>query len=148
MSKTAIGMEDVSGYYHFLVGVLNSEYNGMRDFVTLYGFTEVLPGQITTDILRSANGNLVIDLANAVISAKNGARINGSVTIGSDSSGLENLSEWADKQTEIDNAQSTADTGVANAATAQAAAEAAQATADANAAEIAAIAAGLGWGTF
>jgi len=45
-------------------------------------------------------------------------------------------------------AQSTADTGVANAATAQAAAEAAQATADANAAEIAAIAAGLGWGTF
>ena len=115
MSKTAIGMEDVSGYYHFLVGVLNSEYNGMRDFVTLYGFTEVLPGQITTDILRSANGNLVIDLANAVISAKNGARINGSVTIGSDSSGLENLSEWADKQTEIDNAQSTADTAVSSA---------------------------------
>ena len=45
-------------------------------------------------------------------------------------------------------AQAQADKGVADAATAQAAAEAAQATADANAAEIAAIAAGLGWGSF
>lgn len=109
MSKTAIGMEDVSGYYHFLVGVLNSEYNGMRDFVTLYGFTEVLPGQITTDILRSANGNLVIDLANAVISAQNGAKVKGALVIGSGSSGLTNLSEWSGKQEEIDDAKSAAD---------------------------------------
>ena len=115
MSKTAIGMEDVSGYYHFLVGVLNSEYNGMRDFVTLYGFTEVLPGQITTDILRSANGNLVIDLANAVISAQNGAKVEGALVIGSGSSGLTNLSEWSGKQEEIDDAKSAAD--AANAAT-------------------------------
>ena len=45
-------------------------------------------------------------------------------------------------------AQGTADQAVNDAATAQAAAEAAQGTADANAEEIAAIAAGLGWGTF
>ena len=104
LSETPIGMEDVSGYYHFLVGILNSEYDGKRDFITLYGFTEVLPGQITTDVLRSANSNLIIDLLNAKISAKNGATIEGKMTFQSGSSGLENLSEWSEKQQEIDNA--------------------------------------------
>lgn len=108
MSKTAIGMEDVSGYYHFLVGILNSEYNSSRDFVTLYGFTEVLPGQITTDVIRSGNGKLVIDLANALITAQSGATIIGNVTIGAGSSGLTNLSEWSDKQTQIDTASTSA----------------------------------------
>lgn len=104
LSETPIGMEDVSGYYHFLVGILNSEYDGKRDFITLYGFTEVLPGQITTDVLRSANSNLIIDLLNAKISAKNGATIEGKMIFQSGSSGLENLSEWSEKQQEIDNA--------------------------------------------
>lgn len=54
--------------YYFLVGVLNSEYDGNRDFVTLYGFTEVLPGQITTDVIRSADGQTYFDLVNGVIS--------------------------------------------------------------------------------
>ena len=81
LSKEAIGMKDETGYYHFLVGILNSEYNGTRDFVTLYGFTEILPGQITTDVIRSSSNGLVIDLLHARISAKNGATIDGSVTI-------------------------------------------------------------------
>lgn len=67
--------------YYFLVGILNSEVNGTRDFITLYGFTEILPGQITTDVIRSGNANLVIDLANAIITAKNGATVKGSVKI-------------------------------------------------------------------
>ena len=50
--------------------------------------------------------------------------------------------------TTVAGVKTTAEKGVADAATAQAAAEAAQGTADANAEEIAAIAAGLGWGTF
>lgn len=54
--------------YYFLVGILNSEYDGNRDFVTLYGFTEVLPGQITTDVIRSADGQTYFDLVNGVIS--------------------------------------------------------------------------------
>lgn len=108
LSESAIGMEDVSGYYHFLVGILNSEINGSRDFITLYGFTEVLPGQITTDIIKSSNSGLIIDLVNAVIEAKNGATIKGSLTIGSGSSGLANLSEWNEKQQEINSAKSTA----------------------------------------
>ena len=54
--------------YFFLVGILNSEYEGNRDFVTLYGFTEVLPGQITTDVIRSADGQTYFDLQRGVIS--------------------------------------------------------------------------------
>jgi hypothetical protein len=80
LSESPKAMTSV-GYYHLLIGILNSEYNGTRDFVTLYGFTEVLPGQITTDILRSSSGNLVIDLLNAIITATNGATIQGAVKI-------------------------------------------------------------------
>ena len=59
-----------------------------------------------------------------------------------------NTEAAAAAQAAAEAAQGTADKGVQDAATAQAAAEAAQAKADANAEEIAAIAAGLGWGTF
>lgn len=81
VSKVAIPMNAESGYYHFLVGILNSEYDGKRSFVTLYGYTEILPGQITTDVIRSGSNGLVIDLLNARISAKDGATIEGSVKI-------------------------------------------------------------------
>ena len=56
--------------YYFLVGILNSEYDGNRDFVTLYGFTEVLPGQITTDVIRSADGQTYFDLIRGVIGGR------------------------------------------------------------------------------
>lgn len=64
LSPAAIGMNDVSGYYHLLVGVLNSEYDGERSFATLYGFTEVLPGRITTDKIVSGNGQSYFDMVN------------------------------------------------------------------------------------
>lgn len=67
MSETAIKMEAVSGFYHLLVGVLNSEYDGVRSFVTLYGFSEVLPGRVTTDRVVSGDGNSFFDfVANAL----------------------------------------------------------------------------------
>ena len=62
LSEKAIKMEGVSGYYHFLVGILNSEYDGERSFATLYGFTEVLPGRITTDRIVSSDGNSYFDM--------------------------------------------------------------------------------------
>ena len=68
VSESSIAMNAESGYYHFLVGVLNSEYEGTRSFVTLYGYTEVLPGQITTDTIRSADGKTVFDLSEGAIS--------------------------------------------------------------------------------
>lgn len=64
LSESAIGMESVSGYYHLLVGVLNSEYDGERSFATLYGFTEVLPGRITTDRIVSGSGTSYFDMLN------------------------------------------------------------------------------------
>ena len=64
MSEEAIAMEGVSGYYHLLMGVLNSEYDGERSYVSLYGFTEVLPGRITTDKVVSADGSSFFDMLN------------------------------------------------------------------------------------
>ena len=67
LSENAIKLEDVSGFYHLLVGVLNSEYNEERSFATLYGFTEVLPGRVTTDRVVSGDGNSFFDfVANAL----------------------------------------------------------------------------------
>lgn len=74
LSETAVKMEAVDGYYHFLVGVLNSEYDGERSFVTLYGFTEVLPGRITTDRVVSGDGRSYFDMeANALRLASPGS---------------------------------------------------------------------------
>jgi hypothetical protein len=47
-----------------LVGILNSEFEGKRSYVDVYGFTEILPGRITTDRIASADGNNFIDLLN------------------------------------------------------------------------------------
>lgn len=64
LSQTAVKLEAESGYYNLLVGVLNSEYDGERSFVTLYGFTEVLPGRITTDRVVSGDGQSYFDMVN------------------------------------------------------------------------------------
>jgi hypothetical protein len=67
LSENPVEMEGVSGYYHLLVGVLNSEYDGERSYVSLYGFTEVLPGQLTTNKVVSADGNNFIDFLNNAV---------------------------------------------------------------------------------
>lgn len=64
LSETPIDMERESGYYHLLVGVLNSELDEQRSYVSLYGFTEILPARITTDRIVSADGLNFIDLLN------------------------------------------------------------------------------------
>lgn len=76
LSETAIGMESVTGYYHFLVGILNSEIDGERSYVDLYGFSEILPGRITTDKIISSDGDNWFDLVNGHIQA-NSAYIRG-----------------------------------------------------------------------
>lgn len=62
LSDRAIKMTDVAGYYHLLVGILNSEYDGERSYVLLYGFSEILPGRITTDKIVSSDGKTYFDL--------------------------------------------------------------------------------------
>lgn len=100
LSENTIAMESETGYYHLLVGVLNREYDGTREFVSLYGFTEVLPGQITTDVIRSADGNSVLDLVSGLLTF--GAFVGLS---GQTASEGENLRIWAGKgEAERDNA--------------------------------------------
>lgn len=106
LSENAIKLEGVSGFYHLLVGVLNSEYNEERSFVTLYGFTEILPGRITTDKIVSTDGNTYFDLLKGIIS--------GQIKFKSGSSGLYELDEWEAVNSLITQAQNTANT--ANAA--------------------------------
>ena len=64
LSATAIKMDSSSdtANYYLLIGILNSEYDGERSFASLYGFTEILPGRITTDRIVSSEGNSYFDL--------------------------------------------------------------------------------------
>lgn len=107
LSETAIKLEQVQGYYHFLTGILNSEYEGERSFVTLYGFSEILPGRVTTDKIVSTDGNTYFDLLKGIISGK--------ITFKSGSSGLYELSEWGDVNGLITQAQNTANAAVESA---------------------------------
>lgn len=107
LSENAIKLEGVSGFYHLLVGVLNSEYNEERSFVTLYGFTEILPGRITTDKIVSTDGNTYFDLLKGIISGK--------IKFTSGSSGLYELDEWGAVNGLITQAQNTANTAVESA---------------------------------
>ncbi len=107
LSENAIKLEGVSGFYHLLVGVLNSEYNEERSFVTLYGFTEILPGRITTDKIVSTDGNTYFDLLKGIIS--------GQIKFKSGSSGLYELDEWKAVNGLITQAQNTANAAVESA---------------------------------
>lgn len=63
LKETPVGFESDATNYHLLVGVLNSEYDGDRSFAPLYGFSEVLPGRITTDRVATSDGRSFFDLA-------------------------------------------------------------------------------------
>lgn len=72
-----VEMEQESGYYHLLVGILNSEVDGSRSYTDLYGFTEIAPGRITADRIVSQDGQNFMDF------------VNNSFRIGNDGSSLE-----------------------------------------------------------
>ena len=100
LSETAIKMEQIAGYYHLLTGILNSEYEGERSFVELYGFTEILPGRVTTERIISPDGKTYFDLVKS--------EIGGNIQIKAGSSGLENLEEWLEVSDLIDSIQKSA----------------------------------------
>lgn len=87
LSETAIKMDAITGYHHLLVGILNSEYDGNRSFAQMYGFTEILPGRITTDKITSTDGLTYFDLVNGIIGGRIKFLSNGTET---------DLSLWAD----------------------------------------------------
>lgn len=54
--------------YNFLVGILNMMEDETRQFVHIYGFTEITPGGITTDMIRSSQGNSWLNLLSGTFS--------------------------------------------------------------------------------
>ena len=60
-------MQD-GGMYYFLVGILGPLPD--RSFTRLYGFTEILPGQIRTEKIATPDGTAYFDLQSGVIASK------------------------------------------------------------------------------
>lgn len=59
-TDTAKTMEAEAGYYYLYLGMLSQAPN--RAFTILYGYTEVLPSQIRTERIASADGSTSINL--------------------------------------------------------------------------------------
>lgn len=97
LSETAVKLEGVAEYYHLLVGVLNSEYDEERSFVELYGFTEILPGRVTTDNIMSPDGETYFNLVKG--------EIGGNIKIKAGSSGYDNLTDKPDLSIYTTNAE-------------------------------------------
>ena len=56
---------------NLLVGIVSSEGdNGDRSFTRLYGFTEILPGQIRTEKIATPDGSAYFDLVSGIIASK------------------------------------------------------------------------------
>lgn len=123
LSETAHKMEEGSDYY-FLVGLLGSQYDGTRSFVTVYGFTEILPGRITVDRIVSTDGQCYFNLGIG--------EIGGKITFKSGTTGYYNITDrpsFSDLYQDVDdalqaaedasnaanNAQNTADSAYSNA---------------------------------
>jgi hypothetical protein len=64
LSQHPVKMDEVTGYLHLLVAIVNSEYEGDRNIALLYGFSEILPGRITTKKIVSSDGKTYFDLQN------------------------------------------------------------------------------------
>lgn len=62
LSETAIAMEQVSGFFHLFMGILNSENDGDRSYSPMYGYSELTPGRLMIKKLISPSGNVYFDL--------------------------------------------------------------------------------------
>ena len=67
LSNSAIEMTAENDYYYLLYGMINSDSGEGRSFSTMNGFTEILPGQITAYIFKSASGDSYLDLRQNVL---------------------------------------------------------------------------------
>lgn len=67
LSESAIAIEQVAGFYHLLVGILNSENDGDRSYSAMYGYSELTPGRLIIKKVISPSGKTFFDLENEVI---------------------------------------------------------------------------------
>nr|DAX59985.1 MAG TPA: tail protein [Caudoviricetes sp.] len=70
IEESARRFNSEAGAYWLLLGLLSSETDGDRSFATVYGFTEVLPGQIRTEKIATPDGSAYFDLQSGVIASK------------------------------------------------------------------------------
>ena len=63
-------IDSEAGAHWLLLGLLNAETDGERSFVAMYGYSEVLPGQIRTDKIATPDGSSYFDLNSGVIASK------------------------------------------------------------------------------
>jgi hypothetical protein len=61
---------DTPDFYLFPIGFLNSERDGERSFVSIYGHTEISGNHINTGRIVSNDGSTVIDLENNIIQGR------------------------------------------------------------------------------
>lgn len=61
LSEDPIGLEDVTGYWHFLYATIGSVMDGERSIFTCNGFTEIGPGRITAYKFISPDGLQYLD---------------------------------------------------------------------------------------
>ena len=85
---TALPQQD--GNYYFTLGILSSEYEGIRVFNQSSGLTTLAGGTITTEVIQDATRQLIIDFTQKKIIARKGATIVG------------NIKFLADDNTEVD----------------------------------------------
>ena len=88
------------GYYYFLTGLLGSQFDGARSFVTVYGFTEILPVRVTVDRIVSTDGNTYFILNKGDGSGEFHGRM-----VFTAGSGLKNLDEWPELDQSIKEAK-------------------------------------------
>ena len=88
------------GYYYFLTGLLGSQFDGARAFVTVYGFSEILPGRVTVDRIVSTDGNTYFILNKGDGSGEFHGRM-----VFTAGSGLKNLDEWPELDQSIKEAK-------------------------------------------
>lgn len=91
LKESPVKIDSVDGYYHLLVGILNKESNGDRSFASLYGFTEILPGQIVTESIRSSDGKTWLDLLRGILHLNDMAGVSGVKT---DGKGDQSIAAW------------------------------------------------------
>lgn len=59
-----MAVESINGYYLFPIGALSSVIDGSRVFNTMYGYTQINGGSITTGTIKSFDGQSFLDLDN------------------------------------------------------------------------------------
>lgn len=85
---TEVKLNHTGTDYYFLVGFLNSEYNGNRSWTSMYGWSEWTPGALRVNRISSTNGEAYFDLLGGVYQ--------GRLIIKSGSSGYNELADKPD----------------------------------------------------